>query len=1066
MPDAITTAPPETTPPPETIPPSGDALRDPVVDPLSGKEKEKPGTKVTQSVDPVKRTVSGGVSTVHEDGSKTTDGVKISEKGFSLSGTSTDTSGLKESINLGYSEDVISMSGGTTRADGSGTSRSIGLDLADPTLSLGHTTTHSDESATSTGIDISSDKLSLSRSSGTEESPNSTAVTLGRDEKAVSIIRDGSGGGVSMTDKSIGVSGSLKVSDKLTLGGQASYDLGESPSTKDDVLTVGAEAKLGKKGVSAKLVSGNGETTLEGGGSAGIIGVSGGYTSIDRSDAGFGESAILGPSYVADSTKGSGYSQKVSVVASEESSSRTTQQVKIAQKLDARGSYPMEAREQVQETRDKVVRGQPLDIDDLGQDQSAEITSSSAYREGGGLDVLAYDAGGSELTSEVSQRAIARTGEGIRIRDTRTTGRVGVDEMGVGLGLAYSSKDTEDRTSTEVTEYLLDASDPFAVSYAQDYAQLGLLPSWDVIAPEELVEKLRGALAEIRTGYISADRWQTFLAKNSGLVRQINDHVRDDLHSERRTSTPGVTLLANDRTTSTTRTEEATTAVLFSSTSTSGREIQTNRHRAEDGSMVTERSFSAEKDGRSRSVSTSGSLSAESAVRIEDKGLMRYQQGVLDLAPGVLQALGEKLSDGDSGEHLWRNMTRSATKYWQERSDFLKSVPGCVTHQDDQGLWSRVSNERAHDLPALFAAITGPEEFVTLPGDLQVIYAETVAYGGGKEALYQKKGSRAMGSGFDAMAAIALIEDTDRRDEAMLGMATQVTGEGRDPRQELALISQKLPDGGADYIVGEALKGRQVSPDLMHNDPTAWAGELDELFKQGKSANESLLSLLRSLRTQGGVAQVTAVFRAATSKPLEVAKLLAANSIYNPEEFIKKLMAGTPWQQELDAWWGVVERNLREKEILTLGEEIFSKPENQIKIGSERGLGDCGMDPSVRVRIEMYEEQRKNQESFEKLDAMMKASQGRPEVMMPVMKVTIAGKIRDALYNRRVEALVSELESVRLRYSVAGLDDVLGGMEAIDFVNILHDDDKGAIRKALEGTAMKGKLAGLGVKGF
>jgi hypothetical protein len=97
---------------------------------------------------------------------------------------------------------------------------------------------------------------------------------------------------------------------------------------------------------------------------------------------------------------------------------------------------------------------------------------------------------------------------------------------------------------------------------------------------------------------------------------------------------------------------------------------------------------------------------------------------------------------------------------------------------------------------------------------------------------------------------------------------------------------------------------------------------------------------------------------------------------------------------------------------------------------------------------------------------MMKASQGRPEVMMPVMKVTIAGKIRDALYNRRVEALVSELESVRLRYSVAGLDDVLGGMEAIDFVNILHDDDKGAIRKALEGTAMKGKLAGLGVKGF
>ena len=1042
-PTTVRTTTPEPEPEPENTSTTSSDISDPITDPLAGggtKKKEL----VTASVDPDDESFTTTVS-----GKKSSGSVTVGKNSTVLSGSETDESGTKRSVTGGYGDGTLSVGGSKIHKDKSGRSGSVDINVEEPGVKLSTTRTGTDESETSTSLGLSEEQLDFSRTSGKDKAKNISSVQLGK-ETGGTYVRNGKGFGGTVSEDGISLMGQNK---KLKASGNVSYD--------GEVFKAGVDVKAGKRGVNLNVQTGDGETTVGGGASVGIVGGGVEYTSIDKTDNHFGQSELLGNSYEMTGTTGGGFGQSFQAVAGEHTKSRATSDVRVQQKLDGSGSYPVGVREEMGSLRDDLKAGKPLDVGRLGDNQGVELTRDTYDEEGGGLDILAYDVDQTDVSREISKRSIAKTDEGIRLRDTRTLQSGKVTESGYGLGLLHSSDDTEMRTDTEMLDYTLDPSDPFAVEYANDYAQVGLLPSWDVVAPEELVAEMRAALDAARKDALTAERWQAFLAKNDGLIREVNDHVRQDVRSESPTSTSGVTFNGSDRITNNTTQETSTTALFWSDASLESDNIQTRRYTSEEGESITERNWSEEKGGRSRSVTTSGGYSAESALKVEDEGMLKYQQQVLDLSPQVMQALGEQLNAGPHADHLWKNMTGSVVKYWQQRADFLSGTTSGRQPEDDFDLWSRVSNKESHALPAIFGAVTGPESFLALSPRDQLVYAETAAHGGGSADLY--KGKRAMGSGFDAMAAISLIEDPDQRDRAVLALGRQVTQEGRDPSQELGIIGDELGGGGAGYLVDAARTGRQVDPGLINNDAEAWAAEMDALLKKGTAANASLYQLMVRAREAGGAAFVSELLAASDNSALDVAKQLAADSVDRPRDFCTRILAGTKDKARTDGWWGVVEGNLESEQILKLGEEIFSKPESQAKLDGQ-GLGGVGMDTEmVRAQMEMFEQQQQTTEMLAQWEAQREAMKGQPMLLTVTDKAIFAGQLWKVL-KREPWRVASILDTVRKLSGPEGLDDLLTtSFQIYDFADAVSKDEAGLIKAQMKGTTFAQKMTSAGI---
>ena len=889
---------------------------------------------------------------------------------------------------------------------------------------------------------------------------NAVGGTIGASDKGYSGSGTWNGIGVEYKSKD-GVptyGGSVSHGEDSKASFKVSYDRGATVFSDDDVWKIEGAMQTKQAGGKLALSQGNGESAADVEGKFGPLKASAGYTSLSRSRSGGGQSELLGPSHVVEHTRGEGARGGVQVIAGVSGATMSTESVKAHQKLDHDGRYDVAAAQRLREVHGQVAGGMPLRIEDLGIEQGMEIVTSSEAKHGFAIDPVLVHAGWAALDASTTQRAVARKEEGVHIKDTHEVKRETAENRGLGLGFLHDETSKRVGVDKQVIEYLLDPTDPSAASYAQDYAQLGLLPNWNVVAPEKLVMKMTQALNEIRATTADgqpppmwAEKWQAFVRENHALVQAINAFVRSDVLSDGPTNSSGVHMLAATRTDSKTYSESSKTAMLFNSSSSVVKDVERRRYQGVDGSMVNEHSHSLAVNGGSRKVTTSGGTAATTALRIEQNGKTKLLPGTVDLSPKVVEAIGEYINEDEihSGR-AWQHMAKRASDYWRMFGWSTDRERQVQPPLDDQGLWARVPRDKQFGLAETFAKVTGPKEFKALAPDLQLIFIESTAYVNSGPQRQDRGAKPGPGNHFDALAAVTLIEDPDQRDAAMLLFGRQAARQDRDPSSELGRLGG-LVGGGVAYLIDEARQGRHAAPELASGDPKAWSTELGRLFGQGTTANAALLHLTERMREQGGAPFLSEVFKVAPYKALDVAKRLAANSFDAPRDFIKYVMVGTSSQKELDAWWLKVEDNLRIQEGDRIAERMLAKPHNQVVIDGDRGLGGLGMDRKLEVARLEHLDQRGVIDRFLR---ERKSGASAPEVERKIHRARLGETMR----KNDAAVFAGELRAFRAQHGAEELDLLLQAFSVSDFLGVLQADADGSVQQMLKGTSIGQQL--------
>jgi hypothetical protein len=899
-------------------------------------------------VDPVDRAINLKATADDGKGGTVSPSVDLSNDGFKLGYNKTDAKENSVTQSFGVNATDVAYTKSTADAKEAGKSNSFGFNRENSTVKVAQTTSKGDADKNSTSIqaEVGVGKLGAGYLTGPKNKQSGGSFFVSNDTFKASGMRNGFGVGVENTDHSLGGSISLPVTNTLGFSANGSYDNGGTCASNDDVFKAGVALKTKTAGANLQGTYGNGTSGGSIGGNVGPFGLGGGGSITSRTGLGYEESGLLGPSSVAQTTSGSGIEGNAKFFVGANGSSSAESTFKVQHQHDATGGPSYEGMQHLESVRSKVVDdGLPLSVADLGMHQGFEMNSTSKSESGISVDPVVLDASDTGSRQSATTRAMARTPEGIRIRDSHQEQSGSKSSVNWGLGWLHTSDREQNGMDTQVVDYLLDANDPNAVNYAEDYAQLGLLPNWDVVAPEELVVPLKAALLEVRSGPIDKVRWQDFLRKNGPTVEAINDSVRGNALSKDPTASSGVHLLGASRSDDKSYSQSTTTAVLFSSSSSRDVGVKHHRHPGSDGSMVNETTVRRQRDGAARSVTTSGGLGAGTALRIEDQAKDRNPEVTFDLSPQVVQAIGEHINEDElqSGK-AWHYMAKRASTFWMWFGAPMGSAPKMLPPTDDQGLLNSVPADKHATLGPIFAAITGPEDFKKLPPELQVVFIESSAYMDTTIGLEEGKKEERPGNHFDSLAAVAVMDDPEFRDAAMFGLGRQMARDGRDPGAELGQLGNEL-GGGAVYLLDEARAGRQADAGVLSGNPEVWVKALEQVLAPGEFSDaHAILRLTRLMREQGGPSLLSNVFKLSSVKALSVALMLAAHSVERPREFIQQIMVGTDDQKALDAWWKQVEANLQVQEEQKEAAKLFALHKHENVIDGDRGLGGVGMD--------------------------------------------------------------------------------------------------------------------------
>lgn len=1038
-----------------------DHLKDPLQDPLK-KDLPKLGAHTAGRVDAFGGKASLNHVNTQVDGSSTTLGLNAGATSGTLSYGSEN--GWAEGQTHGLKLDGKRQSMNLFQTQKTGdASQTQNLSLSKGGVGYSNTSLDAQKNSASQAFGLGPTGLSYSdtQKDGRGVVQNQNSLSVGPGQVAGAVNRNGRGVG-------------MRTGEQGTYFSAQRGGFGLELGMSEDQYVVGGSAKIAKNSANLRLGFGakgysadagvniagkgvgmgysdiDGEVTTRESASLGFLAVGESSSELNRSTEGYQGGEQTGPSYSSSHNTGSSWGKQGAFFVTGAGGRGQKQGYSVDSESQENGRITVDQGRKHMAAQKALEAGLPVAPESLAMNQSVSRSQEQDQNWKAGLDVVLADGSVGGSSREGSRQTVARREDGIHLQDTHVQEQGSTSSGGIGWGLVHTSEDTEASQAVQVLDYLVDPGDPQGMGYAQDYAQVGLLPEWDLLGDKDQVSELKAALATARNQEQDPKAWETFRSKQQERVDGVNDAIRAH-HAQGSLSDETLGIRLMHATGSESKDEGHKTSTLLFMGGSENKTEGAGVHHGVDaaGSPYTERSFSQGrtqdgKDKGSRQVTVSGDFNAATGLRVQNENMKRYRNHRLDLSPAVLQALGEALNASGSAQALWCSLTHRAKRYWTLRA-----------HETGGAGWPG-------DYRTMFDDIDGPDAFLDLPGQHQVAYikgacAEGVSTGRSSREpkAIDKSGTQ---RGFDALAAISTLEEGRFRDEAMMEMAKEVTGAGRDPFAELRRTGKLLP-GGGEYLAEQAANGVQGDSDLLTSsqDEKVWALELQAVFESASS--QPAMRLLEAVHLLGDPEMMGKVIHQAGLTPYKVALKLASDSQDNPRRFVEWI--GPAGGDQLSAWWTETKDKLGRQAIARDLKIDAAKPERQVKLDGGRGLGNSGMDmEQVGIQMAMWEEGQKMPE-VPVIRAAGSSGARKPSIFgelplrpVPAWEEMTLGKALEAsLKSADYPQAIQILSKVRGQYGAPGVEQLVFGVAGRSAPWPAPDTPEGArFTELLEGT--------------
>lgn len=1037
-------------------------------------------------------------------------------------GVSTSKSGTVATANLGGDRGSVSVTGQSsasyTTAKEDGTSHSVGYNKDKSTVSHTQTTELGDVTGSRThAIDLNGnasfsesvkdragnkkghsttvgkDGVAHSRSSEHADGrSSSTSVAIGPEAIQGSHYEDNgrgkSGAGIAAKEGELTVSGmdrnngaSMTIGkDKAGIGveairGKTTYTAGASYDGETGKTTVSMGAKTKKVGGQLVVSVGDGEVDADLGVSGKIAKASVGGTYINKDEDGVTDSPLLGgDAYSVGNTSGGGVRASAQYVIGGKGGYLSTEQVRVQQKMGEDGTLGAAAAQQTRAQQAALMAGERLDVTQMPVGQGVEVAQASTTTAGVMADAALLSADGTADWSEVRSRGLARTEEGYRVVDQTAFGSevdgsaaaslVLFDVLEGGYQSSYADKET--------LEFNLDACDPDAIGYAQAYADLGLLPSWDIACEEygqsDLISRIHGALTRIAQPGADLNNIKRRVA---GDVTQANAYVRMRVHQEGARGDCGV-----EYTHAGTETAESSAAswdflsIIGGGTTSSEGETR-QRKVGTGGAPYLDVAWSEAEDTGYQKAAVSGAVDAEAALSVQVKHDNRTDvEADLQLSADAVKLLGGQLNASASAGQIWAGLRQQAVSYWQmviwsreQAIDFQRQYPDTLPPPgmfpfSTPGTVVRAPGS-AEQLSEVFGKIQGVEDFLALSPALQAAFVESAVVNLDQPGAQLLAPETAL-SPLDALAAVSVMEEGESRGAALAGVARALTADPEGIDQDIQATASRL-GGGSRTALELAREG--IAADVVgmdQKDPAAWAEALRPLFDGARGSHadaDALMARLQDARAAGGAGMLAGVLDALGGAEA-VAHRFALKSGWQEGSrlytFVDVVLDGHAAQAGLRESWQQVAL-VHNPDVIHREETGRSMFENAT---DGNGLGDCGVSWEQR---QIWAEQAA---AIEPLSPEEMAKLREEEIAAAKFSANLlAGKsLHDALRDQNPSAFLAALETFRDAaglYPVEALDGWAWNNRALIYQNIgrlrryASDSERNRISTLLRGAA-------------
>lgn len=785
--------------------------------------------------------------------------------------------------------------------------------------------------------------------------------------------------------------------------------------TEEATFAYGVSNPKKKTAKTASVTVGDGKLSADAGYASKVAKASAGFTYIDKDTDGIIESPLVGgPAYSADNQSSFGVRGSAQYGVGIKGSHESGDQVRVVQALGPDGTLSEAQGNGVRGLRDHVADGGRYDVTRMPVGMGVERLSTSDSSVGAMADVAVVGADASVGWTTQHSQGLARTETGYVVMDALQHG----DSLDAQANAAVwgmelvGGQHAESSDRRQALTFELDACDPAAVDYAQDYADLGLLPNWDLALDDgggsEQVQQLRSVLLAIRNGQV---QYSTARAGATPLVAEANRAVRQRMSQAGAEGACGVSATTVDVGDQWAQDSEWSLLGIYMG----GLEGQTDDRRSrrtdDAGRRYLDADWSSHDDRGSRTGHASGAANAPSALSAE--ALHGNGTGArVDLSAESVNVLGQQLQNGTDAEAMWASMAFDARAYW----DIVRmhnQASAAVEHDPTAPVRDQIPADLlpmnvaqawvdaplpADRLIEVFGTVTGPETFAALPAPLQASFVQSVA-------AVRESGA------LDALAAVVLMKDGEARGAALAGVAHTLAVSPEQAQAQLRGTSAGLSKAAAFAL---ELAAQGVAVDVAAFDACsgpAWGKAVGDLLADAGASHDRaklLLKVLQTGKSLGGAALVAGMVD--TVGAATVARVFAAKSGWSEGSrlmvFVKDVLAGHPEQAAIEKEWADIayahNADIHSRE--TTGRGYFETPLDG------PSLGGAGLSANDKAVMEAKMADFTASGGFVVDPAMAAAEKDR---VVASANLGASGAIQDALDARDPAALIAALQRYR-----------------------------------------------------
>ena len=941
---------------------------------------EEDGKKTVLAGDSKKGTLSHSKVVTDGDQTQTTSNT-VSTEGYSRSKSTKDTHDNKSS-------DAFTVNG-----DGVAGSRSR--------------VNKEDESSSSSSIQLNTDGGSASHYFEVDNRKTGGSFTADEHGVKSSMMLNNYGLSVQDYDSEKAVSYEM-WNGKETWSGGAFHNT----ETGETGLNFGVSNPKDKSSTKAALTVGDGELSADVAYSTKVAKVEAGFDYVNRDGEYVGDSDLVdGPAAIVDNLSSFGVHGTAQYGIGASGKSSESKQVRVLQAFEQGCPITQAQSDEMRELRDHVTDGGRFDVTRMPVGMGVEQVQGSESGAAALADMAVVGGRFGGEWNTIRSQGIARTESGYVIQDVLDESEgfdasVNAEIWGFGLAGAGGESSSGQRQSLS---FELDASDPAAVDYAQDYADLGLLPTWDVACEHqgkpELVGRLRQVLAALRANgaHLNSTRMQS-----SRLVTEANGYVRSLKLTGEMDDQCGVTNTDAERDDHSAYSSSVSLLGIYMG----GFEGQTGDHRARHtdsgGHRYLDASWSQSADGGHQAGRASGALDAPLALSIETV----QAKGATDLKLSAesVALLGQQIRTADSSETLWPGLAEDARAYWaavkayEEAAIALTGNPRPIAGPalrdrlppDVFKLWVDAPLP-AERLIELLGQVSSAEDFEKLSAPLQATFVQSAVAG------------RSSGS-LEALAAVSLMQDGEARGAALAGVAHSVVDAPEQARAQLQSTKGALSPAAA---LGLELGAQGVAADvagLVAGRPAAWASVVDALVPSARTTHDRadlLMEVLKQGRKLGGSGLVQGMISNVGADAL--AHVLALKSAWREGSrlhvFVNKVLEGHSEQAGLAADWAQI--------ALPHNADVDSRESTGFGYFESRldspSLGDAGLSEN-QLQVMKAKMQDLDGVSFLRTPQEVAAAKKEKQANADII---VSGKIEDALDSGDPAAFIAAVEWYR-----------------------------------------------------